>query len=289
MLPRFPRIKIHYQATTQIKTAMPERNLNSPATQEFAWSSSKRFWISWVIGFHLFCVVLAPLAVVDPRPVLAVDMQRILRPYSESLFLLHGYRFFAPEPGPSHIVRYEISLPSGELLTGQFPDRDEHWPRLIYHRWFMLSETVFQHVSATLGEDELGQWQQQVEGEIAALQQSDPRAAGRLSAELKEELQDHQRALEIRNDLVVNIGKKLLQKYGGDKIEMRLVTRVIPPPQDIAMGLRLENERYLPSELSYKLGTVYANANGLESLSPESENPSERSPKAGQGRGDKTP
>ncbi|MDG2013983.1 MAG: hypothetical protein P8J33_10780, partial [Pirellulaceae bacterium] len=244
---------------------------------------------SWIIAFHLFCVALAPLAAVDPRPVLAVDMQRALRPYSESLYLLHGYRFFAPEPGPSHIVRYQIALPSGELLDGQFPDRDEFWPRLIYHRWFMLSETVFQHVSATLGEEELGQWQQQVESEIEALQQTDPRAAGRLSAELKRELQDHERALAIRNDLVINIGKTLLQRYGGEKIEMRLVTRVIPPPQDIAMGLRLDNDRYLPAELSYNLGTVYANTNDLESLAPEGENAAESSLKAGQGRGDNTP
>jgi hypothetical protein len=67
---------------------------------------------------------------------LAVDKQ----PYLDVLALGNGYRFFAPEPGPSHLVRYEITLPDGTLEQGYFPDRAKHRPRLLYHRYFMLSE-----------------------------------------------------------------------------------------------------------------------------------------------------
>ena len=58
------------------------------------------------------------------------------------LGLANGYRFFAPEPGPSHLIRYEVTLPDGTRKEGFFPDRAHHQPRLLYHRYFMLSEFV---------------------------------------------------------------------------------------------------------------------------------------------------
>jgi hypothetical protein len=39
-------------------------------------------------------------------------------------------------------VRYEVTLADGTLKEGVFPDRNEHKPRLLYHRYFMLSEFV---------------------------------------------------------------------------------------------------------------------------------------------------
>jgi hypothetical protein len=62
------------------------------------------------------------------------------RPYLEATNLNHGYHFFAPEPGPSHLVRYELQLSDGSQVIGTFPDKTEHTPRLLYHRHFMLSE-----------------------------------------------------------------------------------------------------------------------------------------------------
>ena len=35
-----------------------------------------------------------------------------------------------------------ITLADGTLKTGEFPDRNMHRPRLLYHRYFMLSEFV---------------------------------------------------------------------------------------------------------------------------------------------------
>lgn len=262
----------------------------SPDTgTEFVWSASKRFWVSLVILFHLFCVSLAPLAAVDPRPNLAVDVQRILRPYSESLYLLHGYRFFAPEPGPSHVMEYTITRDSGEIIQGQFPDRGGHWPRLLYHRWFMLSETVFQYVSATLALDELAQWQTQVEQQIATLNETNPRAASRLRIDLNRELRDHENSLAIRDKLVNSIGKMLLKERGGIRVDLKLVTRIIPPPQDIQMGLRLDNPRYQPPDLRFDLGTVYLNSETLESIPTQVEPNAKPSVKTGQGRGGQSP
>ncbi len=247
------------------------------------WTAARRFWVSIFLIFHLFCVALAPLAVVEPRPGLAVALQGWLRPYSESLYLIHGYRFFAPEPGPSHILHYEITRNSGETLVGHFPDRNQHWPRLLYHRWFMLSETVFQHVSATLNITELDRWQQEVQQQIEALQESDPRAANRLQADLRRELSEHERMSQIRDQLVIRIGKNLLRKFQGETVDLKLVTRVIPRPQDVEIGLQLDHPRYTPPELTYTLGTVFADSDELELIVPQEENAASSDGQQGRG------
>lgn len=234
----------------------------------FPWSSSRRFWISLVLAFHLFCVTLAPVAVVEPRPGVAVETQQVLRPYSESLYLLHGYRFFAPEPGPSHSVHYDVTTASGENVSGHFPDRNKTWPRLLYHRWFMLSETVFQHLSETLDHKQLSEWQTRIQEQIASLRESDPRAARAMESQLQRELAQHERISRMRDRLVVSIGKHLLRRHDGTAVELKLVTRVIPPPEDIAMGLKLDNQRYLPPELTWSLGTVFQDSDQLESIAP---------------------
>ena len=56
------------------------------------------------------------------------------------LALNNGYRFFAPEPGPSHSIRYEFVLADGTHGGGEFPDKRSQQPRLRYHRHFMLTE-----------------------------------------------------------------------------------------------------------------------------------------------------
>ena len=53
----------------------------------------------------------------------------------------HGYFFFAPDPGASHLVRYRAEFDDGrEPIAEMFPDKFKQWPRLLYHRHFMLSE-----------------------------------------------------------------------------------------------------------------------------------------------------
>ena len=65
-----------------------------------------------------------------------------LNVYLDVAYLNHGYGFFAPDPGPSHLIHYTIEFDSGETLTGTFPDREAYWPRLRYHRHFMLAEQL---------------------------------------------------------------------------------------------------------------------------------------------------
>lgn len=96
---------------------------------------------SVAIALHLAAVVIAPLAV-QPSSALFGQIRWVFAPYIDAAYLNHGYHFFAPEPGPSHLIAYDLELPGGERRSGVFPDREQHQPRLFYHRHFMLSEKL---------------------------------------------------------------------------------------------------------------------------------------------------
>lgn len=72
-------------------------------------------------------------------------LNKSLRHYANLLFINHGYDFFSPDPGVSHLIRYEVYDDAGEkLASGQFPHRGEQRPRLFYHRHMMLVEQLFE-------------------------------------------------------------------------------------------------------------------------------------------------
>lgn len=103
------------------------------------WSPLARRIVSGLLLLHLAALVIGP-ASVGPSSELCQALWRTFRPYLDAAYLNHGYHFFAPEPGPSHLVRYEVRLADGSLRRGYFPDPKLHRPRLLYHRHFMLSE-----------------------------------------------------------------------------------------------------------------------------------------------------
>jgi hypothetical protein len=98
--------------------------------------------ISLLLLLHLCALVTAPLQMAAAgSPV--VRPLALLQPYVNLLYLNHSYFFFAPNPGPNHLVRYELEFDDGrQPEVGEFPDRQTEWPRLLYHRHFMLSETL---------------------------------------------------------------------------------------------------------------------------------------------------
>lgn len=103
------------------------------------WTRRTRLVASALLALHLAALVIAPCAV-EPSSFLFANCWRVFRPYLDAAYLNHGYHFFAPEPGPSHLVRYELELADGTIRTGRFPSLDQQWPRLLYHRHFMMSE-----------------------------------------------------------------------------------------------------------------------------------------------------
>lgn len=65
-----------------------------------------------------------------------------LSAYIDFAYLHHGYFFFAPNPGPSHLISAQIGkvTPPSQPKEIVIPDKTVQWPRLYYHRHFMLSE-----------------------------------------------------------------------------------------------------------------------------------------------------
>lgn len=137
-------------------------------------------------------------------------------PYLRAGYLNHGYRFFAPNPGPSHLVRYEIELRSGGTIEGHFPDPEDQFPRLLYHRMFMISETAF-----NLAEP---------------VREIPP--AGALN-ELEQLEFDKQ--LAASDALAKSIARQLLSQYDAHEVRLFLVTHEIPFPADVVAGQQLDD------------------------------------------------
>ncbi len=100
--------------------------------------------ISVLLVVHLAAVVTPPLAFgARFSSPLMEPIARLLAPYCSAMYLNHGYAFFAPNPGPNHLVDYTVEFKDGRPpVTGRFPNLREERPRLLYHRHFMLSESL---------------------------------------------------------------------------------------------------------------------------------------------------
>ncbi len=66
-----------------------------------------------------------------------------------------GYAFFAPDPGPSHLIQAAVIGSGGNVTEQLYPDLEQQWPRLLYHRHFMLAEYLSEIYEAPGPPDEL--------------------------------------------------------------------------------------------------------------------------------------
>jgi len=106
-----------------------------------------RIVISLLIVWHFAAIFLAAMAVPGPTSQLVISIaehpKSPMRCYLDALYLNQGHSFFAPDVGPGHFIRYELSDQSNRVIaTGTLPDKKEHWPRLWYHRHMMLADQV---------------------------------------------------------------------------------------------------------------------------------------------------
>ena len=111
-------------------------------------SQRSKVVLSLILILHLMAVTAEPIHFFTrssrgTSPA-ADPVREWLAPYVEFAYLNHGYFFFAPEPGPSHLM--ECRLAFGEQENGRlrFPDKQAQRPRLLYHRHFMLAEFLHQ-------------------------------------------------------------------------------------------------------------------------------------------------
>jgi len=164
--------------------------------------------VSAALVFHLFAIVAAPFAGPPPKSRLSDLIAAPFRPYLNAINANHGYRFFGPDPGPSHLVRYRLELDDGSLLEGQFPDLAEHRPRLLYHRYFMLSEHL---------------------NDMLPPRDAPPEAV--------------RPAEQLFQQIVRSYARELLDRHDARRVTLELVEHGIADPSDVARGMPLDDPR----------------------------------------------
>lgn len=166
-----------------------------------SWPRWLRIIASVAIAMYLMAVVLPPLAGPPPASQLANLLIQPFRPLVGGLALGHGYRFFAPNPGPGHSFRWTVQRPDGTSTSGTIPDAATDRPRLLYHRRFMLPEKISALVPL-------------------------PGAPPEVVADAKREWQP----------LVKDLAAHLLMREGGGRIELVLVEHYLPAPDEVNEG-----------------------------------------------------
>jgi hypothetical protein len=101
-----------------------------------------RIALTFFIVWHFTGVFLAAMCVpTSSELVFKIAQHPPMQWYLDALYMNQGHSFFAPDVGPGHLIRYQLFDQSGrEIEKGEFPSRKEHWPRLLYHRYFMLAD-----------------------------------------------------------------------------------------------------------------------------------------------------
>jgi hypothetical protein len=161
-----------------------------------------------------------------------------LRPYTSLMFLDHGYFFFAPNPGPSHLVQFQVEFANGrEPVEGVFPNLQVHQPRLMYHRHFMLAESL-QNAFVPPEPPEAPEMPRN-------LTESERRS---LESEQKKLLAEQTVAWKHRREQYEMLHKSmenhLLAKYGGSKVTITRREHLLLTPADyLRLGQRLDLPR----------------------------------------------
>ena len=214
-----------------------------------------RRFASIVIVAFLAIVILGPLSNPIASRHLTAPLAEWVSPVHRALFLGHGYRFFAPNPGPSRLVQYKITRADGTQLESVFPDRETIKPRLLYHRWFMLSETVYSEHAQTPSHREFERLNLSRIQQVKALNKGGRLVLARsLEATRKREEESYQRTLKRIDVLVRDIAQFLLEREGGEEIELTVVTRTLPFPAEVRQGADLDDKRFLQYETNSVIG-----------------------------------
>lgn len=166
-----------------------------------AWSGTARGIASVAILVYLAAVIAPPLAGPPPASELANLVLQPLRPLVGWLALGHGYRFFAPDPGPGHSIRWAMRFADGTSSSGTVPDQYSDWPRLLYHRRFMVSEKIAPLVPPADAPAEV---------QAAARQEWLP--------------------------LVKGVAANLLRAHGGVSVQLEMVEHYLPAPDEVIKG-----------------------------------------------------
>jgi hypothetical protein len=193
------------------------------------WSLRARLVVSGLLALHLLSVVVGPWSGPPPASQLAQAVARVLAPYLYAIHLNHGYRFFAPNPGPSHLVRYEVQRADGTRLAGRFPDPASHWPRQLYHRHFMISESMY------------GLSERVLEAPTAPQPIEHVGVPAEIQAEYEQAKLIYEREKAKSDALAASLARQLLAQFDGQQVKLWVVEHGIPVPQLVQQGVLLDD------------------------------------------------
>ena len=198
-------------------TAKKKQQRPIPSDAPPSWRGPARTVATVLLLGHLTAVFVGPWASPPPSSRLAQGTAAVLEPYLQATFLYgHGYRFFAPNPGPSHLVRYQLEMHDGGTQSGVFPDLNAHWPRLLYHRNLMLSETIYNLSRVP----------------------PDPPERGFGSPE---DRQAYQRAKGLYDALLHSVARDLLRQSSAARLTIEVQEHIIPSPEEVRRGMKLDD------------------------------------------------
>lgn len=214
-----------------------------PAAESYAWSWQARAAASLLIALHVAAVFLSPCA--GPPP--ASDLERgavgCFDPYLQAAYLNHGYRFFAPNPGPGQLVRVEYEFADGTTRSERFPDPATHAPRLHYHRYLILAAYLSDVATATAG-DTNPAGEEELKQQVERLRlEGHPAEAEWIAADADRERAARAHAEARKGAILDAWGAELLKKSGARRVRFFAVEHEIPPPWEIRSGLPLNDAR----------------------------------------------
>ena len=204
------------------------------------WSPHVRGIVSVILAFHVAAVFIAPWAGPPPSSRLSVGVRNSIGYYLDAVSMNHGYRFFAPNPGASHIVRYRAQLRDGSYQEGQFPNLEEHWPRQLYHRHFMIAERVNTHQ-----EDVITIFPEPVPpGQRPDFQLLPRREQQRLNVQFQTAGRLHNEAKGRLEQFVRPIADRLMLEHDAVAVELWCVEHRIPFREAVVEGAKLDDPQF---------------------------------------------
>jgi len=238
-----------------VTTAAEEIDVSSP----HAWSRTSRIIASLLIAIYLTIVILGPMSNPIRSDNLSGPLSQIVAPFHQSLYLGHGYRFFGPDPGPSHLVYFKVTRTDGETVEGSFPDRNENWPRLLYHRWFMLSETLYEEHAFTPDQKGFDADQEALQKEIDKMKLAGEfELVNVLEAQRLDQTRRYENTRQRISQLVTALENHLLARHHGESVQLFLRERLLPEATETRIGVELDDPRYLSPLLP--IGSAAENA-----------------------------
>ena len=229
--------------THNTKTSPNNEAAQQPTSR---WSPLCRGIVSALLIVHMVGIFAAALSNPGPTSQSVLSVRDVYRPYLRGAFLDHGYQFFAPDPGPTHLVEYEIIMNDGEKVTGVFPDREEHFPRLLYHRWFMLAESMFTFAAEIPTQEQFDQDKAQYEADVKRLMdEGKVTEARQIENNWNAMVGQMEYSKRLANKLYTRVASYLLEQHGGEQITLYSLERVLPGPNEVNAGHELDDPMFL--------------------------------------------